>query len=78
MNKHVDKLFLLISDNEVLIAETNLTKFYNKVVNQGIDLNISLSTIRNKFKDTLRIYHKTETSREYYLQKVLNEENPVY
>ena len=72
MNKRVDKLFVVICENEAVLIESNLSAFYRALTDYGIRLGYSESTLRSKFSETLRVYHKTESSKEYWLQKVLN------
>jgi hypothetical protein len=76
MNKNIDKLFILIYNNKVLFVETNVLDFYKRVVNQAIGYSTSYGTMKNRFKDTLRFSHTDANGRVYWIEKILNEDNP--
>jgi len=63
---------MLIFDNNVVVVETSLKNFYEKVIGEDIGLSISLSTLRNRFLATSHFSFPTET-RTYYFQKIENE-----
>jgi hypothetical protein len=73
MNNKIQRFFLLISDNNVLVMETNLKSFYEKVIEKDIGLNISLSTFRKRFIENKFFTFPTTSGRIYYFQNIENE-----
>jgi len=75
MNKNIDKLFLLIHDDKVIVMESNLTAFYKAISEMEIDIGMGLTTLRNRMRDTLYIYipNTAKQNKYYYIQKYLNE-----
>ena len=75
MNNNIDKLFLLISGDEAVVIESNLTAFYNAIKAKEIDIGMGLTTLRNRMKDTLSIYipNQSKQSKSYNIQKYLND-----
>lgn len=75
MNNNIDKLFLLIYNDEVVVIESNLTAFYTTIKSKEIDIGMGLTTLRNRMKDTLRIYipNSSKQNKYYYIQKYLND-----
>lgn len=57
MNKHTKRLFILVTDNKVVIASTNLTDFHRKLIAKKIGYTDSRVTLRNRFLTTRIIPH---------------------
>jgi hypothetical protein len=75
MNNKIKYFFLLISDNQAIIIDTNLKCFYEKVMEQDIGMTISLSTLRNRFIENNSFGFPSLSGRTYYFQKVINQNN---
>ena len=71
MNKNVRRFYTLVSNNNVLIIETNLKRFYEKVLLLDIGLSFGLSTLRKRFIDNNQFAFSTEIG-TYYFQKTEN------
>ncbi len=69
MNNDISCIYALIYDNRVLLAETNLKCFYDKLKLENIGINFSRSTLRNRFLSKNRTNH-TYDGRVYWLQKL--------
>jgi len=65
---------MLIFDNSVIIVETNLNHFYQKVIEEDIGFNMSLSTLRNRFLKNDNFRFQQIGGRLYYFQKIENDE----
>jgi hypothetical protein len=70
MNKDISCIYTLVCKNEVLIVESNLKCFHEKVKSRNIGFNMSLSTIRNRFNKKT-IFTFNDESNIYWLQKTL-------
>ena len=70
MNSRISRLFVAITENRVVVAETNLSSFVAEM--KSIDAGIrSLSYYERHFKDDKIIYHTTSLGKTYTLQRVL-------
>lgn len=72
MNNQIKRLFIIICENNVLFASSNLSDFYKKIIIQKIGFKISLSTLRSRFLQDNRISHHYN-DKIYYLQKIEND-----
>lgn len=72
MNNKIKYFFLLISDNEAIVIETNLKKFYEEVVEKDIGLKMSLSTLRSRFIENTYFGFPSLSGNIYYFQKTTN------
>ena len=59
MNNNIDKLFLLIYNDEVVVIESNLTAFYTTIKSKEIDIGMGLTTLKKSYERyTQNIYSK--------------------
>ena len=75
MNNKIQRFYILIFDNNVIIVETNLKHFYRKVIEEDIGFKMSLSTMRSRFLDKSHFPFQAIGGRLYYFQKIENDEN---
>lgn len=71
MNNQTRRIYLLIFNNSALIVTTNLSSFYQQILDLDIGYSSSYSTLRNQFKESNSLTFN-QGSRVYWLQKVEN------
>ena len=70
MNNHIDRLYFLMFNNNIIVVESNLSAFVRLVKEQDIGVKFGLSTFRTRFLEIERFNHTDVNGRVYWFQKI--------